>query len=98
MSNKLDRSENHLINICGIEDYEMKAPENEFRLVSDEESGETEMSYDEGNPDESLSSENSYAESSSKDCWNLVGYLIILVKKRFQLSVFFLPALFLARR
>ena len=76
----------------------MKAQENEFRLVSDEESGEIETSYDKGNPDESLSSENSYAESSSKDCWNLVGYLIILVKKSFQLSVFFVPALFFAHR
>ena len=94
MSNKLDRSENHLINICGIEDYEMKAPENEFRLVSDEESGETEMSYDEGNPDESLSSENSYAESSSKDCWNLVGYLIIFSEEKFLVICILSPCPF----
>lgn len=44
ISNKLDTSENHLISICGLEDYEMTAPENGFHLASDEESGEREMS------------------------------------------------------
>ena len=64
ISNKLDRSEDHLINIRGLADYEMTAPEYEFHLLSDEKSDESEMSYDEGNPDESSSSENSTAENN----------------------------------
>ena len=44
ISNKLDTSENHLISICGLEDYQITAPENGFHLVSDEECEESEMS------------------------------------------------------
>ena len=52
-SNKLDRSEDDLINIRDPEYYDMSATEKEFHLLSDEESDdsssvESEISYDEG--------------------------------------------------
>ena len=72
VSNKLDRSEDHLIDISGLEDYKIPAPENEFHLLGDDESDdssvESEMSYDEGNANENSSSENSSAHSSSEYC------------------------------
>ena len=72
ISNKLDNEEDHLINICDLEDYEMPAPEKEFHLLSDEErddsSVKSKMSYDEGNADKNFSSKSSCANLSSKDC------------------------------
>ena len=72
ISNRLDKSEEHLTNIHGREDYKMPAPEKEFYLLRDEEidnsSVESEMSYDEGNADENSSSENFSADSSTDDC------------------------------
>ena len=77
--NKLDRPEDHSVNIGGLEDYELPAPEKEFYLQSDEESMVTvqEVSYNEGNENGNSSSENSSADLSLKDCSNLADYLII---------------------
>lgn len=77
--NKLDRSEDHSINIGGLEDYQIPAPEKEFYLQSDEESmvAVQEMSYNEGNENGNSSSENSSADFSLKDYSNLADYLII---------------------
>ena len=47
ISNKLDKSEDHLVSIRGLEGYEMPEPEREFHLQSDDESeDDSEMSYD----------------------------------------------------
>ena len=67
-SNKLDRSEDDLVNIRDPEYYDMSATEKEFHLLSDEESDdsssvESEISYDEGNADENSSSEHSSGDS-----------------------------------
>ena len=35
MSNNVDGSEDHLVNIRGLEDYQMPKPESEFHLLSD---------------------------------------------------------------
>ena len=88
-SNKLDRSEDDLINIRDLEYYDMSATEKEFHLLSDEESDdsssvENEISYDEGNADENSSSEHSSGDSIWEDCWDLAGYLTILEKERFH--------------
>ena len=40
LSNKLDGSENSLVNIKGIEDYELPQPGNEFTLLNESESEE----------------------------------------------------------
>ena len=48
LSNKLDGSEDHLVNIRGIEDYTMPKPEKEFHLVSSEDESESESEYEEG--------------------------------------------------
>lgn len=87
ISNKLDRSEHHLINISSLEDYEMPAPEKEFHLLSDKESDdsdvESDMSFDKSKDDASSSSENSSVDSSLEDCWNLTGCLIIFSEEIF---------------
>ena len=36
MSNNLDGSKEHLVNIRGLEDYRIPKPESEFRFVSDD--------------------------------------------------------------
>ena len=48
LSNKLDGSEDHLVNIRGIEDYTMPKPEKEFYVVSSEDESESESEYEEG--------------------------------------------------
>ena len=55
LSNKLDGSEDHMVNIRGIEGYVMPKPVSEFHLESDSDSSESE--YDERSCDDaSLSS------------------------------------------
>ena len=41
ISNKLDRSKDHLINIRSFEEYDMPAPEKEFNFLSYEQSGDS---------------------------------------------------------
>ena len=61
LSNKLDGSENHMVNIRGIEGYVMPKPESEFHLESDSDSSESESEseYDEGSCDDASSSSSS---------------------------------------
>ena len=46
ISNNIDGSENHLVNIRGLEDYQIPAAESEFHLISDESDGEFSYSED----------------------------------------------------
>ena len=57
LSNKLDGSEDHMVNIRGVEGYVMPKPESEFHLESDSDSSESE--YDEGSCDDASSSSSS---------------------------------------
>ena len=61
LSNKLDGSEDHMVNIRGIEGYVMPKPESEFHLESDSDSSESESEseYDEGSCDDASSSSSS---------------------------------------
>ena len=85
--NKLDRSEDHSINIGGLEDCEIP----EFYLQSDGESdgscAKSEMSYNEGNGNENSSSENSSTDPSLKDSSNIADYLIIFSDDVLSLKV-----------
>ena len=54
LSNKLDSSEDHIVNIRGIEGYVMLKQESEFHLESVSDSSESE--YDEGTCDDASSS------------------------------------------
>ena len=61
LSNNLDGSEDHMVNIRGIEGYVMPKPESEFHLESDSDSSESESEseYDEGSCDDASSSSSS---------------------------------------
>ena len=56
LSNKLDGSEDHMVNIRGIEGYVMPKPENEFHLDSDSDSDSSESEYEERSCDDASSS------------------------------------------
>jgi len=60
ISNKLDKSEDHLVSICGLEGYEMPEPEREFHLQSDDES-------EDDSDDEYEAGDDSSSESSSEE-------------------------------
>ena len=48
ISNSLDGSEDHLVNIRGLEDYIMPKPESEFHLMSDDDDDDSESSDTDG--------------------------------------------------
>ena len=72
--NKLDRSEDHSINIGGS-------------CESDGSCAKSEMSYNEGNGNENSSSENSSTDPSLKDSSNIADYLIIFSDNVLSLKV-----------
>ena len=92
ISIKLDKEEDHLINIHSLEGYEMPEPEREFHLQSDKENdGESEISYDEGDASDDFGDSSSF--DSSSDERKLVVNVFIKKLVKFTLTFYncFLP-------
>ena len=69
MSNNVDGSENHLVNIRGLEDYQMPMPESEFHLRSDTNDDDSDgVEYYERETDEDISSESGDSADEDEDC------------------------------
>ena len=64
ISNNIDGSENHLVNIRGLEDYQEPAAESEFHLISDENDGE--LSYSEDRSGEEVPSSSTDSDSDDE--------------------------------
>lgn len=93
MSNNLDRSENHLVSIRGLEGYEISNPQSEFHLMADNESSSDEYSLKEEEAESSyLSLKKSF--SISKFTLESTFYTWYAWKKTsYKTSVFFLTCI-----